>query len=390
MRVLPAPIDALNTPAMEDGYCPRRDSGAEQAWIAKVTEANDVPNASHLTNGTARQRQRSDVTLNSLSLNHLAVDTSEGVAVVTLDCGPLGVLDYALVEELSRLVGAAHADPSVRAVVFTGAHPSRFISHADIRMLQEGGRHLPRMSRRTLSLFVRIASALRKSSRFERWAHRTPLAGAFKLDRFHDTLLRMNASGVVFVAALNGSALGVGAEFAWACDVRVMTDDDDCFIGQPEVLLGFNPGGGGTQRLSRLIGGHRALIAMLEGRPLTPPQALDAGAIDELAPPGDVVLRAVSWARDLGSRPKDAIEAIKRSVYFGGSMELSDGLRTERAEFMNTLGSDRAQSIMNTYMRTTETAGELPLYDSATYERALRTGQLPNSTSPTTKVARGG
>jgi enoyl-CoA hydratase/carnithine racemase len=55
----------------------------------------------------------------------------------------------------------------------------------------------------------------------------------------------MNGNGVIFVAALNGSALGLGAEFAWACDLRVMADGD-FFIGHPEVLLGINPGGGGT------------------------------------------------------------------------------------------------------------------------------------------------
>jgi enoyl-CoA hydratase/carnithine racemase len=108
----------------------------------------------------------------------------------------------------------------------------------------------------------------------------TPLWGAVQLDRMHTTFLRMNGSGVIFVAALNGSALGLGAEFAWACDLRVMADGD-FFIGHPEVLLGINPGGGGTQRLTRLIGTHKSLLAILEGKPLTPAEALANGAVDE-------------------------------------------------------------------------------------------------------------
>ena len=98
----------------------------------------------------------------------------------------------------------------------------------------------------------------------------------------------MNASGVIFVAALNGSALGLGAEFAWACDLRVMADGE-FFIGQPEVLLGIMPGGGGSQRLTRLIGTHKSLVAILEGKPFTPAQALANGAVDDVVAPEEVV-----------------------------------------------------------------------------------------------------
>src|SRR5438874_9023739 len=142
---------------------------------------------------------------------------------------------------------------------------------------------------------------------------RTPLWGAVELDRLHKTFLRMNASGVIFVAAINGSALGLGAEFAWANDLRVMADGD-FFIGQPEVLLGFPPGGGGTQRLTRLIGTHRSLVAILEGKPFTPAEALANGAVDEVVPPDEVVTRAAELAEHLGRRPKGAVAAIKRSV----------------------------------------------------------------------------
>ena len=68
----------------------------------------------------------------------------------------------------------------------------------------------------------------------------TPLWGGVQVDRMHETFLKMNRSGVIYVAAINGSTMGLGAEFAWACDFRVIADD--AVIGQPEVLLGILPG----------------------------------------------------------------------------------------------------------------------------------------------------
>ena len=123
------------------------------------------------------------------------------------------------------------------------------------------------------------------------------------------TFLRMNRSGVIFVAALNGSALGLGAEFAWACDLRVMADGD-FFIGQPEVLLGIIPGGGGTQRLTRLIGTHRSLVAILEGKPFTPAEALANGAVDEVVPQDEVI--------DAGDRARRTLRLAVQGVGRGG------------------------------------------------------------------------
>jgi enoyl-CoA hydratase len=185
----------------------------------------------------------------------------------------------------------------------------------------------------------------------------------------------MNATGAIFVGALNGSALGGGAELAWACDLRLMAAGDH-FIGQPEILLGFNPGGGGTQRLTRLIGTHRSLKAMLEGRPFPAQEALELGLIDELVPPDRLVARSVEVAQGLARRPKDGIAAVKRSVYLGASESLVAGLQRERAEFVSVLGSDDAQARMLEYMARTDADGELPLYDPELYAEALETGRV--------------
>src|SRR4029453_592072 len=137
---------------------------------------------------------------------------------------------------------------------------------------------------------------------------------------------------------------------------------------------GINPGGGGTQRLTRLIGTHRSLVAILEGKPFPPAEALANGAVDELVPQEKVVARAVELAEYLGSRPKGAVAAIKRSVYFGGSMLLSEGLHVERTEFLIADQSKEAQDLMIEYLATTDATGELPLYNRDTYARALDSG----------------
>ena len=261
--------------------------------------------------------------------------------------------------------------------MFTGARPGRFVSHADVRWLQEEGAAVPELGRRGASAVARIARGADRARVPEPVVRRTPLRGAVQLDRLHATFLRMNASGVIFVAALNGSALGLGAEFAWACDLRVMADGE-FFIGQPEVLLGINPGGGGTQRLTRLIGTHRSLVAILEGKPFTPAQALANGAVDEVVAPDDVVTRATELAEYFGyADQRRQSRPIKSSVYFGGSMSLSEGLHVERTEFLSTDQSDDGQELMLDYLASTEATGELPLYQPDTYAQALESGRVP-------------
>jgi enoyl-CoA hydratase/carnithine racemase len=186
----------------------------------------------------------------------------------------------------------------------------------------------------------------------------------------------MNRSGVIYVAAINGSTLGLGAEFAWACDLRVMADGD-FFIGQPEVLLGIMPGGGGTQRLTHLIGMHKSLYAILEGKPFTPQQALANGAVDEVVPHNKVVSRAIELAERFGGRPKGSVEAIKNAVYFGGSMPLEEGLRVEHIEFLGVAKSKNGQELMVDYLEATDATGELPFYDPGAYEEGIKSGRMP-------------
>src|SRR3954449_4775094 len=201
--------------------------------------------------------------------SHLQIEDRGATLIVRVDGGPHSLFGIEIANELDDLVDRVGRDPSVHAVVFTGARPGRFVSHADVRWLQEGGAVKPKLGRRGASAALRLARNIDRAGVPGPVVDRTPLRGAGQLDRLHETFMKMNASGVIFVAALNGSALGLGAEFAWTCDLRVMADAE-YFIGQPEVLLGIMPGGGGSQRLTRLIGTPQSLVAILEGKPFPP------------------------------------------------------------------------------------------------------------------------
>jgi enoyl-CoA hydratase/carnithine racemase len=265
--------------------------------------------------------------------------------------------------------------PNIHAVVFTGAHPDRFLSHADVAWLQEGGVGFPPINTRVAGIVSRMARLINKLPIVRSLAGMTRLKTLLQLDDLHATFLKMNASGTIFVAALNGSALAIGAEFAWACDLRIMAEGD-FVIGLSEVLLALTPGGGGSQRLTRLIGTRQSLAAILEGKPFTPAEALALGAVDEVVSQDKVVVRAIERAEYLSRRSKQSLGAIKRSVYFGSSMSLSDGLQLEHAEFLVIDQSTEAQQLMLEYIAATEATGELPLLDRKTYDRALSAGHV--------------
>ncbi|RNM11763.1 enoyl-CoA hydratase/isomerase family protein [Nocardioides pocheonensis] len=309
-------------------------------------------------------------------------DLGSGVVLARFVGNDLGLFVREAAPELVDLIEHADRDPEVRVVVLTGSHPHRFISHADLDWLQKDGSGIPPLSRRITSLVARVAHHARRT-RFTRWvARKTPLNGAIQLDQIHETFVRMTTSSTVFVAAINGSALGLGAEISWASDLRLMAEGD-YVIGHLEVLLGFGPGAGGTQRLPRLIGSHRALVAMLEGRPFSAEDALAIGAIDEIVPSDQLIARAIERGKYLAARPPKAIAAIKRAVNVGGSLSMAEGLHLERAEFLALLPERQAQSIMSHYVRDTASVGELLVYQPGGYAAALQNGDAAVVTTKT-------
>jgi enoyl-CoA hydratase len=256
-----------------------------------------------------------------------------------------------------------------------GAHPERFVAHYDVAELLAAARASPSVGRATARASLTAVGALRRLPGGSEALSRTPAAGLDAAERFGEVLLRFNRAGAVIVAAINGSAMGGGCELALACDVRLMAEGP-FMIGQPEILFGFSPGGGGTQRLARLLGSARTLRLCLDGGPLDPDNAHALGLVDEVVEPDQLMDRALAVAGRLARRPKGGIAAVKRSVYLGGSQSLPAGLREERAEFLAAIVSEESERAMAAYVEGLERTGELPGYDREAIERALDEGRF--------------
>jgi enoyl-CoA hydratase len=133
------------------------------------------------------------------------------------------------------------------------------------------------------------------------------------------------------VAAINGYALGGGLELALACDLRVGAEDSK--LGLPEVLLGVIPGGGGTQRLPRLIGSSRAKEIIFSGRQVRAPEALAIGLVNRVVPADDVLNEALEWAGALAQGAIVAHGLAKAALDQGLEGTLAEGLAIEQQAF---------------------------------------------------------
>jgi enoyl-CoA hydratase/carnithine racemase len=148
---------------------------------------------------------------------------------------------------------------------------------------------------------------------------------------FTSALSTLAAIPRVTIAAVNGYALGGGLELALACDLRVCAEDAK--LGLPEVLLGVIPGGGGTQRLPRLIGPSRAKEIIFSGRQVRAPEALAIGLVNRVTPAGDVLDEALEWAGLLARGALVAHGLAKAAVDQGLEGTLAEGLALEQQAF---------------------------------------------------------
>jgi enoyl-CoA hydratase len=276
------------------------------------------------------------------------------VLVVRIDSPPHNFMTAETVRELSALVAWLRRDRSVGAVVITGKPERLYITHYDVgeilASVERAGIAAPAW---LTSIVLGVAAPLRRVPGLRDLAERTPLGAVFELYRIHDLFLSMNRSDKVFIAAINGPATGGGCEVSLACDVRIMADDDIA-IGLPEMTLDFNPGAGGTQRLPRLVGVGRAMAMMLEGRTLSPREALDYGLVQAVVPPDQVEEAAVRMGQRLARRSPQAIRSLKRAVYEGGSRPLRKGLALERKWFMVSSATQSSKEKMAAMSRQVE------------------------------------
>lgn len=199
------------------------------------------------------------------------------VAVVTIDHAPVNALSAPLLEELEAELERLDQDDSVRAIVLTGAGERAFVAGADISEFP----------------------SLRESSAAEGGSAR----GIQKLGA------RMDAARTPFVAAIHGFCLGGGLELAMCCDIRVASEE--ALLGQPEIKLGLIPGGGGTQRLPRLVGLGRAMLLNLTGDWIDARTAEQWGLVEKVVPNEELREAALEIARSIAARSPVATSVLR-------------------------------------------------------------------------------
>jgi enoyl-CoA hydratase/carnithine racemase len=235
----------------------------------------------------------------------------DGVAVATLDKPPANTLDYELYDELTRLLHELAADDAVRVVVFASAHPRLFISGADIKDMEH--------------------------------YDRSPGPVTRKVETVHATFLELQRFPKPTIAVITGHALGGGCEFALCVDFRFMMQGKPT-IGQPEVNLGIIPGGGGTQRLARLVGRGRAVEMLMLGTRLDAEEAERIGLVTGVGgDAGETMDLALELARTLASQAPVALRMIKATLNEGLDGDLEEGLVVERKAVIEVLQTRDAE-----------------------------------------------
>ncbi|MGH9075002.1 MAG: enoyl-CoA hydratase/isomerase family protein [Acidimicrobiales bacterium] len=158
--------------------------------------------------------------------------------------------------------------------------------------------------------------------------------------RFHQVLDVLAGFPRAVVAAVNGYALGGGCELALACDFRVA--GEGAKLGLPEIGLGIIPGGGGTQRLPRLVGPSKAKDLIFSGRHVRAEEALRIGLVDRVAPDTQVLAQALAWAAELARGAVVAQSLAKRVIDEGSASSLAEGLAMESRAFGEAFATEDA------------------------------------------------
>lgn len=240
----------------------------------------------------------------------IRVETAERVATITVDRPEKrNALNGQVRREIMAALDALDTDDDVRVVIITGAGEKAFIAGADIG----------------------------------EFADRTPLEQRAAMEgRRVFTAIADFPKPVI--ASINGYCLGGGCELALACDIRIAARS--ARLGQPEVNLGILPGGGGTQRLPRLVGFGRAMRLILTGQLIDAEEAERIGLVDVLVDDAELAERTAELAGSIATHSPVALKLIKEAVRASAEMPLAAGLELERELFITAFSSeDRTEGI---------------------------------------------
>ena len=253
----------------------------------------------------------------------IRIERKGPVLIARFSNPPLHTMNATMVAELSDLLTHVETDQQTRVLVLTGGAPGIFIAYYDVGEIG------------------RLTSA-------------SPTAGeitadgkAPELHYMHKALLQIEALSKPVIAAINGQAHGGGLETALACDFRFMTKDGS--VGLPEVTIGIIPGGGGTQRLPRLIGPGKAKEMIMLGKSVDGETAERLGLVTRAVDADKLMDETLVFANQLAAIPAVSLAAVKRVFREGQGLPLEKALVVEQDAFFKAARSEETQKRLKLF-----------------------------------------
>jgi len=256
-------------------------------------------------------------------LKYFQVEIDGPIIIWKFHNPPKNLMNAETVTELKEQVEAFEKNVELRVGIVTSATPGLFIQHFDVSILKDLGQALKQLSKEQL------AQHLAQSPPPQRM---------------------LGPTTKPIICAINGPVEGGGSEMALECDFRFISRN--AFMAQPEVYAGFPPGGGGTQRLARLLGPAKALELCLTGRRVYADEAERLGLVVKACDPNELMPMVKAFARELAAKPRLGVINIKKAIYQGLDRTLEEGLILERKLFLECLQDPESQEIMRLYVES--------------------------------------
>jgi enoyl-CoA hydratase/carnithine racemase len=257
-----------------------------------------------------------DFTAKDVAYQNIVTELRGATLVIRLNRPDVrNALSSALMRELGDALAGCEMNPDIRVVVITGGQHF-FSAGADIREMSE---------RSVADMYLSAVSDL--------WS---------SVSRYPKPI----------IAAINGFAYGGGLELAMACDMIVCAEDAK--LGQPEIKLGIIPGAGGTQRLPRVVGKHKAMEMVLTGEPIGAREAKELGLVNRVVPPEAVLEEALRIAAAIAERAPVAVRAAKEAVLRGLEVDLESGLAYEKRLFALLFATEDSREGLRAFLEKRE------------------------------------
>ena len=264
-----------------------------------------------------------------VDFKYLKVEDCGQIIICHLSNPPSYTLTGEGVFEINKFLDSLEDKKDLRVLAFTGSGQDVFIKHYEVGELADTAEN---------NVQKKQQKAVDKPK---------------ELHGFHKMLLKLRDLDAIVVAGINGNTAGGGCEFSLGCDLRVMSEGDYS-IGLPETAVGILPGGGGTQRLARLIGASRAMDLILHARLMTNKEAFDYGLVNKLLPKESFHSELLVYCQDLASRAPIALQEVKKAIHQGMDTTLEEGLLIEQNAFNTTMRTNDAARAMRSILNKKE------------------------------------